>query len=301
MKKPKVLIVTLNYNNLPDTEDFIKTASKLNYKNFKILIADNSKDNKGFVYLKKKYPKVIHIFNNGNLGCSGGNNVGINYAINNGFKYVWIMNNDVEIDRNCLNEMVNVIQKNKKAAAVGSKYYDFEKRNLLMSVARKMVWRTGRLVCTFGEAEDKGQFDHIKEAEYVWAGSVMYDVDKIKKVGFYDDNIFVYYEALDYQLRVKNAGYKVLIAPKAKVWHKGGRSQPTRIIFDYYTTRNRILVMEKHARFSDKFFFFLYLFFFATPSNLLRRIVKLKFKSTKWFLIGLFDGLFENYGRKEFS
>jgi GT2 family glycosyltransferase len=93
-----------------------------------------------------KYP-LIFIQSGNNLGFSGGNNLGIKYALaKNDFKYIWILNNDTVVEKEALSEMVKTFkERDDKIGIVGSKlvrYYNPEKLQALCGTKR-ISWKTG--------------------------------------------------------------------------------------------------------------------------------------------------------------
>jgi GT2 family glycosyltransferase len=62
-----------------------------------------------------------------------------------------------------------------------------------------------------------------------------------------DERFFYYLEELEWCVRAKRAGWKIVHVPQAKLWHKGVRRdyQPNPSV-TYYATRNRFLLLLKH-------------------------------------------------------
>ena len=71
---------------------------------------------------------------------------------------------------------------------------------------------------------DRGQFEEEKETGFATGCAVMISREVIERVGLLDDDFFLYFEDLDYSLRVKEAGLKVMYCPKSIIWHKISRS-----------------------------------------------------------------------------
>ena len=71
---------------------------------------------------------------------------------------------------------------------------------------------------------------------------------------------------MDIQIRAQNLGYKVFYAPKAKLWHKVSRSQSSNNYFDYYSIRNRLLLVKKFNTPVQKFIFYIYFLLNVTNS-----------------------------------
>src|SRR5579863_5415578 len=100
----KVYIIILNFNGENDTHECIESLFKLkkNSLEIEIVIVDNGSNIEFRLSDLEKKNNVILIRNKDNLGFSGGNNTGIDYAIKNGAEYVILLNNDTIVDNNFL-------------------------------------------------------------------------------------------------------------------------------------------------------------------------------------------------------
>jgi len=100
----------------------LENSLMINWLNSKAHLQDNSPNNS--VNPTTKYPLIL-IQTGSNLGYAGGNNVGIRYAQKRDFEYIWLLNNDVVIDKDALTELLKLAESDKKIGIVGSKllYY----------------------------------------------------------------------------------------------------------------------------------------------------------------------------------
>jgi len=292
----RVLISAINYRCSKEAIDLIKSLKNLNYNTIDILILDNS-ENDDYQPIKKAFPKIKLLINK-NIGVSGGINQALDYAEKNKFDYLLMLDADVELDPNCLKEMINVALENHGAAIIGAKSYYFNEKNILQDIARKYNPYKGSLVREIGGIEDKGQFETVKEVSYVWGGCLLFDIKKMKNVGRLDERYFLFYDTMDIQIRAQNLGYKVFYAPKAKLWHKVSRSQSSNNYFDYYSIRNRLLLVKKFNTPVQKFIFYIYFLFLALPFKTIKNLIEKKTSTIKWNFKGLFDAFLGRWGRK---
>ena len=117
----KIAIIILNYNSLKNTIECIKSVKKLKKTNcqLKIIVIDNnSHDNS--IEILQKIKGIKFIKSNGNLGYSGGNNLGIKLALKKECQYLLIINNDTIVDKNLL---VNLLNNSKEADIIAPKIY----------------------------------------------------------------------------------------------------------------------------------------------------------------------------------
>ncbi|HEY0088431.1 MAG TPA: hypothetical protein VGB37_06285, partial [Candidatus Lokiarchaeia archaeon] len=96
----------------------------------------------------------------------------------------------------------------------------------------------------------------------------------IDKIGLLDIDYFMYYEDVDYCIRAKEQGYKILYVPVSIIWHKVRQTASKRFV-DYYRMKNHFLLLKK--RYSVKPIMSClignYLFIERTGRILLRKLI----------------------------
>ena len=101
-KNNKIGVVLINFNSSDFTEACIKSLYKSSWSQYHIYVVDNNSkqiDQQKIRKLEKKYRnKISFIYNKYNLGFAGGNNLGIKAALADGCEYIWLLNNDTEIN-----------------------------------------------------------------------------------------------------------------------------------------------------------------------------------------------------------
>ena len=289
MNDPKVSIIILNWNGLEDTIECVESLKKITYPNYEVIVVDNASKGNDAQVLKEQFGDYIHLIrNNKNYGYTGGNNIGIRYALDNSCPdYLLILNNDVVVAPDFLTEMVKVAGGDDQAGIVGPKTYFYDAPNRFWLVWANVNMHKGRgLLVGFGET-DEGQYDEVKQVDGYLAGScLLIKQQLIQKCGLFDEAYFCYWDETDYCFRVREAGYKIIYAPCAKIWHKKSvslkpwyktlhrRDQANMPPYHmYFMTRNNFKFMKKHATKrqyrSFLVYFFGYYFWFMTGVCLL--------------------------------
>jgi len=243
--------------------------------------------------------RMILIKNRNNYGFTGGNNIGIKFAMSVlNPDYVLLLNNDTVVDPNFLMELVKVAESNEKIGVVGSKiyYYDYNGRSdILWFAGGKVNLKTGVAEhIKIGKIDDAYKGDD-KESGYITGCTMLIKKDVIKKIGKFNKVFFAYYEDVELSLRVKKDGWKLVYTPNSRVWHKvskssGGELSPFSI---YHGTRNWILTVRFH---DDIFNYKLFLFWLVTYKNPRRfvyfLILKKNLNAMITFLRGEKDALY---------
>ena len=96
---------------------------------------------------------------------------------------------------------------------------------------------------------DDGGYD--KEVGVDWGTGALLAVSRaaIERVGLLDEELFAYLEDVDWCLRIRAAGLRVVLAPSARAWHKvsastGGPASPASL---RYHCRNTLVVCRRHV------------------------------------------------------
>lgn len=266
----KVFISLINYNNPKDTIECLTSIVNLNTSeiNLNVVLIDNASKEK--FELPKDFSKKISlkiIYSEKNLGFSGGQNLGIKYALSKNADCVVILNNDTILDRNLIYELLSVFDKDSSVGIVSPKIYfakgfEFHKDRYKKKVLGKVIWYAGgemdwdNLIGKHRGVDevDNGQYEKVSEIDFSSGCCMAVKREVFEKTGFFDERYFLYYEDNDFSQRVKKSGYKIKYAPQAVLWHKnaGSAGGSGSGLQDYYITRNRLLFGFTYASFKTK-------------------------------------------------
>ena len=207
--------------------------------------------------------KFILIENGKNLGFAEGNNIAIRYALKVlNPEYVLLLNNDTVVNNVFLDELITVAEFDKKIGFVGPKtyYYDYYGRTDVINFAggRLVMWK-GKAVHIGVSETDQGQYDKIKEVDYVEGSCLLARRETLETVGLLDPTYFLYWEETDWCIRAKNAGFRLFYTPKSKIWHKIGASNQGKRSW-YYFTRSRFIFTRRYANSLQYLLFLIYFF-----------------------------------------
>lgn len=270
-------IVILNWNGKEHTIECLDSLRTSDYPNSEIIVIDNGSIDGSQSVLRKKFPEVTLIESKNNLGYTGGNNLGMECAINHGANYVFLLNNDTKVRSNTISELVKAISMDERIGIVGSKILDYHKPTMIQFAGESSFdFRRGIPIARERGGLDVGQYEEPHHVEFIGGCAMMIKVEVIKHVGYFDPIYFAYFEDEDYCVRALDAGYKLLYCPTSVVLHKGSISTGGQgsLIESYYMNRNRLLFVRKYMkRWKLLFFVFYYL------QNLLRKDMLLAFKS----------------------
>lgn len=249
MNQPKVSIVIVNYNGKSFLGILLKSISKLSYKNYEAIVVDNNSTDGSQEFIKKNYKKVKLVENKVNLGYSG-----INSAIKfcKG-SYILFLNNDMELDKNSLTEIVKTIESDKDVVMVAPKLVNFYDKSLKSGG----TW----LSRAFYNGHIKGTGnENTKEIPYMGVGLIRKDF--VDMFGYlFDPDYFIYGEDVDLGLRIRLTGKKVLFEPKSIIYHihSATMQKQSKSFSTYLMERNLLITFFKNLELKNIVLFLPYI------------------------------------------
>lgn len=282
---PKISIITVNFNSTKVTAELLHSLQNVSYPNFEVIVVDNGSKEPGN-QLKIDFPEIIYIETGKNLGFAGGNNVGIKASTGD---YLFLLNNDTEVDKYFLEPLVNRFHSNKKIGIVCPKILYFDQPDTIQFAGFKPINPiTGRGFSIGCFEKDNGQYDTACITSRAHGAAMMFSREALNNVGLMAEIYFLYYEEMDYSERFKRAGYEIWYEPASKVWHKESMSTGKgSTLKSYYYGRNRLLYLRRNTRFAYKFLMYPYFIFIAIPKNKIDFIRKGEWKHLFAFIKGI--------------
>lgn len=299
--KDLFFIVIINWNGKNLTIKCLKSLKRAIGKGNGIsvvLVDNNSSDGSVSAIKKHSFPFDFHIIaNKKNVGWAGANNIGIKYALKKRAGAVFLLNNDAIVTPKAIGELINTLFSNKAIGIVSPKiyHYDFSQKKIFNAgnMLNKLTY-TGK---ELGNGEiDKGQFDNVLETDYVSGTALVAKREVFKKIGFFDEKTFLYYEDVDFCLRARKAGFKCCFSQNSIIYHIG--SATNRVgspLHTYYNSRNRLYFLKKNA----PWYVLLYEYFFLIP-KLIKFIIRANKPWKKYFVLGVRDYFIGKFGQQTY-
>jgi len=247
-----IFTVILNYKTYKDLRKCILSLSSSSLpKSYsqKIIVVDSEYESSEHNKFNKMFENVLFIPKKDNLGVGKGYNVGFKKVLSQGPRYVLMVTPDITVEKNTISKLIEIMNSDKKLGIVVPKM-------LLSRTNRKFYFIKGEIdkrTKSGGHIDylkiDKGQYDkkYFIESDFVNCSIALIRPELFKKVGYWDEKYFLYYEDLDWCVRAKNAGYKVGAIPSATAYHDESSSvKKGSKIQEYYTTRNLLYFVRKN-------------------------------------------------------
>lgn len=243
--------ILVNYNGYNDTIECIESIEKSSIL-VDVIIVDNASAGNEYDMLIEKYAlyKNVHVIRSSeNRGFSAGNNIGIKYAMENGYEYIVLLNNDTVVEANMFESLISNAKDNIVTTPLMYYYSN-----------PKCIWFGGGRISRLtgnGHSINKGLIDNgniykdIMQCTFATGCCLAIKTSVFNQIGLLDETYFMYCEDTDFCIRLQQANIKINLVPTAKLWHKvsqstGGEHSPFSI---YYITRNRLHYVKKYRRF----------------------------------------------------
>jgi len=255
----KVCIILINWNSSEDTKECVNSLLNSTVTDFDIVVVDNNSVIKP--NFTDKRIKVIYLSEN--LGFAGANNIGIKYAAENKYEYVWILNNDTIVERDTLLALLDAATSSESQVLTNLILY-YDKPNQIWYGGGYFSKAFGKGVHRYANRDVNGVQLKPENIEFATGCSLLINTRVFEDVGLFDDRLIVYSEDLDLSMRLKKKGYTILFVPEAVVYHKVGRSFKNNNLTQkgtsspwqvYLFTRNRMAVSRRYMPVVNFIFF----------------------------------------------
>ena len=241
-----VYVVVLNYNGKGLVEDCLFSLARLDYRPLEICLVDNGSTD-GSPEWAESQPSVKVIRNARNLGWSGGNNEGIRHALDRGADYIWLLNDDVEVEPDCLSRMIRHAGARSDVGVLSPCIYYFEPRN--------RIWFAGGVKDSeHFETRHCAGIDEFRslpnDTRYVSGCAMLVRREVFRVTGLIDERFFMYCEDVDFCLRAAAAGFGIDVVESAAMYHKVSASSGGHAVRSplkaYHGLRSSLLFWRKH-------------------------------------------------------
>ncbi len=256
-------------------------------KEIKIIVVDNSNNQKFKKYIENKYNNIKCILSSENLGMGAGNNLGIKNITND---FALILNPDVALDNKAIDEIINASK-------------DLDTFGILAPISDKTQYPNYKLF-----KDDDFDLNKPFKVKSVDGFAMLLNLKRLKKLKdfiFFDENFFLYLENDDLCKELINRKENIYIVPKSKINHLGGKAVDIKYKDEIELCRNwhwmwsKFYFNKKHYGFIKAFINIFYnlvsakikfVYYLITFNNHKRKIYQMR-------LSGLFNSIL---GRRSF-
>jgi len=218
----EVTVIIPNYNNANLLSKLLDSLKNIPTRHETIIVDNNSTDDS---------LEVINAYSSDITLIKNDRNMGFAYAVNQAIRkattdYVFLLNNDTEVDEEFLEHSLELIKEHDNVFAVASKMIQYHDKTLIDDAGDEynlLAWSKKR-----GLDQPVTKYDTDCEVFGVCAGAALYKKDVFDEIGLFDEKFESYVEDMDLNFRARMMGYKAYYSSKSVVYHHGSATTGSR-------------------------------------------------------------------------
>ena len=241
---PWIDIVIPNFNGRAMLADCLASIDRQTYRHWQVTVVDNGSSDDSVAYLRTNHPQVRLIDWSTNAGFAAAVNAGIRAGTH---PLVFLLNNDTELELDCLEQLVRVADMNASHTFFAPKMISFHQRDRLDGAGEGYL--RGGAGYRLGTMEvDGGAYDCPRQVFGACGGAALYRRELFARIGWFDEDFFAYLEDVDLNLRANRAGYRCYYIPQARVYHIGSATTGSKFneLTIRLSTRNSLYLLAKN-------------------------------------------------------
>ena len=212
MMERRISVISVNYNGYDLTCAMIDSLRRHVTTPLEIVIVDNGSTRDEAAPLRERYPDVKVLRSERNLGFAGGNNLGFAAATGD---YLLLLNNDTEVTEDTLHYLRETLDNDRSIGAVCPKIRFFAPPQHIQFAGYTPLTRITlrNALIGFGEPDD-GRYDTPHDTPYAHGAAMMVRRETLEKAGPMPEIYFLYYEELDWSVRIREQGRRIVYDPR---------------------------------------------------------------------------------------
>ena len=297
MSKPQILAIVLNWNEFEVT---VRCLESLRAQTLPcgILLIDNHSVPDPTPSFRQLFPGIKVFRTESNLGVAGGRNIGVRFALSEGYDFALFFDNDAVADGNMLACLFEAAKRHGRAGMFGPKIYCIDRPETIWRAGctswkwsylhagsvlfERLFSILGRTLPPFldtlrGDGQiDTGQFDGERDLDFQIGCVQLIRISVFKDAGLLDEAFSPYgSEDIEFCARIRKRGWSIRFVPGARCWHRVGGSFRDDFDRPYFNHRNILLLARKHLE--PLYFFAVFLpdyLFLTLPFTILDTFLK---------------------------
>jgi len=252
---PQINVIIITWNNQEEITACLHSVQLQSYPNYKIIVVDNHSSDATVKIITREFPQITLLKNLKNLYYTGGINTGIKFSEKSQpADYYLILNPDTILDPNLLSNLVNRAISDPLIGVVGPKI-KFLPQNANLIYSAGVDYDGFIIAAQIGHRQiDQGQFDESRDLNVIEGTCMLIKAAVIKKAGYFWEPLKMYSEDVEFCIRVKKAGFRVVYEPGALLYHElmKSTSQNKSINVKQLQKRNWLLIALRHYQWKSK-------------------------------------------------
>lgn len=238
-------VVIVNWNLKDDTLTCIESLVSAGMPIQRIILVDNASSDGSVQALGERFGGALSLIESpSNVGFAQGSNLGIYYALDHAAQWILLLNNDTYVARDFLLELAQAQERGPQCAIMAPVilYHDSPDR----------IWYLGDRIMPgllfthslYRGRKNRGDWPPLVDVDFVTGCAMLVRREVFERVGLFDPELFMYGEDVDFCWRARLAGFRLAVAPRARMWHRVSTS----------SNRNRQAAYYMHTLNQNRFY-----------------------------------------------
>ena len=257
----RIAVILVDWNGIEVTMpclESLKAIKRSGDFTIEIIVVDNGSTIPISSTIKNMYSDIVVFRSDDNRGFAAGCNIGINYAIESGFDYSLLLNNDTTVEPDFLNLLYSSMEENRTVGVAQPKILFQHDKNLIWNAGNKFnKWFGVTSTRGYGE-KNTDKYDSTIEIPWATGCCMLIRNNLFTEYGFglLNEAYETYYEDVEFSFRVIKKGFRISYIPSSVIYHiagysvnsndetQEGRTHPFVV---YLHSRNRIFLLKEFS------------------------------------------------------
>ena len=233
-------MLVLLHDNWPGVQATLDSVAASSVPVHGVVVVDNGRSEVDRRALIAANPEITVVDARGNLGYAGGMNLGARLPVARASRRMLMLTHDVVLHADCIRYLEAALDGG--AAVAGPLLGRRDAPDVLWSAGGVLDLRSGAVRHRAAGALVHSEASEVPyPVDWVDGACTLVDGATFRQAGGFAEDFFLYWEEVDFQLRVRALGERVVVAPKALAWQSPGMAPP------YLDARNGSLVLARHG------------------------------------------------------
>ncbi|HEX8844420.1 MAG TPA: glycosyltransferase [Pyrinomonadaceae bacterium] len=289
-RRPRVLVTVLSHNSAETTLEALRRLGRQTYPEYHLQLVDNASTDGTVERAAREFPDLKIKALASNTGYTGGCNLTLRQAREEGYDYAVICTHDVEVDERAIERLVETARACPGAGIVGGvehNLYAGESRaaggGFYSKWFSRNLWRGA-------------EADGVRQEVFCVHGAlVLLTAEAVANGVELDENLFMYFDEADLGFQLREKGLSAVVDERVLVRHRRNPLPDTARV-GYLMQRNRLYMVRKHARWHQRAFYILYSSLIELPMKVVVRSLQGRADFARACVRGQIDGLRRRMG-----
>lgn len=256
-KSTRVGVALVNWNSGEYTIPCIQSLLNGSICPSLIVVVDNASHDGSPEQVVAAFPQIVMLRNQSNAGFTGGNNRAIEYLLQRDVDYVWILNNDTLVAKDCLEMLLCAAQSHFAAGYSAKIFYEMPPDKIWYAGAYRHSWHGAPKHETSGMMDATAQ-KGVVSVDFISGCCMLCPASILHEYGAFVTSYIAYSEDSDWCWRVRSAGMPLYYVPSAILWHRLSaslrkntaryESEQITPVAAYLMVRNHFWTVRRHVQ-----------------------------------------------------